>query len=166
MALVSRGKGPVGGGPVGQPEVSGHEGFLRHARFRWLKIALWSALVSVVIYLIADIRPQPNGGSWYGYATGTIGALLIVWLALLGIRKRAMTSGRWSLKAWTSAHVYLGLALIVIASLHTGFRFGWNVHTLAYALMLLVIASGVYGVVVYTILPAKLSTNREEMMQG
>jgi hypothetical protein len=139
---------------------------LRHARFRWLKIALWSALVSVVIYLIADIRPQPNGGSWYGYATGTIGALLIVWLALLGIRKRAMTSGRWSLKAWTSAHVYLGLALIVIASLHTGFRFGWNVHTLAYALMLLVIASGVYGVVVYTILPAKLSTNREEMTQG
>ena len=75
--------------------------------------------------------------------------LLILWLALLGIRKRAMTRGRWSLKAWTSAHVYLGLALIVIATLHTGFQFGWNVHTLAYVLMMLVIVSGIYGISVY-----------------
>ena len=143
-----------------------HEGFLRHARFRWLKVALWSSLGASVVYLLADIKPQPNGGSWYGYATGTIGAGLIVWLALLGIRKRVITPGKWSLKAWTSAHVYLGLALLVIATLHTGFRFGWNVHTLAYALMLLVIASGVYGVVVYTILPTALSANRAEMTQG
>ena len=81
--------------------------------------------------------------------SGTIGAGLIVWLALLGIRKRAMTRGRWSLKAWTSAHVYLGLSLIVIGTLHTGFQFGWNVHTLAYVLMMLVIVSGIYGISVY-----------------
>src|SRR5690606_23249337 len=104
--------------------------------------------------------------SWYGYALGTIATLLIVWLSLLGIRKRAMTRGAWSLKAWTSAHVYLGLALIVIATLHTGFQLGWNVHTLAWALMLLVIASGIYGICVYASLPALLSSNREEMTQA
>jgi len=76
-----------------------------------------------------------------------------------------MTRGAWSLKAWTSAHLYLWLALIVIATLHTGFEFGWNVHTLAYALMLLVIASGLFGVVVYSVLPAALSNNREQMTQ-
>lgn len=91
--------------------------------------------------------------------------LLILWLTLLGIRKRAMTPGRWSLKAWTSAHVYLGLSLIVIATLHTGFQFGWNVHTLAYALMMLVIVSGIYGISVYVAVPAALSNNREEMTQ-
>jgi hypothetical protein len=82
------------------------------------------------------------------------------------VRKRAMTPGRWSLKAWTSAHVYLGLSLIVIATLHTGFRFGWNVHTLAYALMMLVILSGIYGIAVYATLPQALSTNRREMTKG
>ena len=142
-----------------------HEGFLRHRRFRWLKRALVLSLIAVLAYALADVQPRPNGGNWLGYTLGTIGALLIVWLSLLGVRKRNMTRGAWSLKAWTSAHVYLGLALIVVATLHTGFQFGWNVHTLAYALMILVIASGVFGIVVYATLPAALSSNREEMTQ-
>ena len=142
-----------------------HEGFLRHRKFRWLKRAGALCLIAILAYALVDAEPRPNGGTWLGYTLGTLGAALIVWLALLGVRKRTMTRGAWSLKAWTSAHVYLGLALIVIATLHTGFEFGWNVHTLAYALMLLVIASGLFGVVVYAVLPAALSNNREEMTQ-
>lgn len=136
-----------------------HEGFLRHKRFRWLKIALVLSALAVLGYGLIDVQPRHNGGSWYGYTLGTIGVLLILWLTMLGVRKRAMTRGRWSLKAWTSAHVYLGLSLIVIATLHTGFQFGWNVHTLAYALMMLVILSGSYGIVVYAALPRELSDN-------
>jgi hypothetical protein len=145
---------------------SDHVGFLAHKRMRWLKVALALSLVAILGYALADVEPRPGGGTWYGYTLGTIGTLLIVWLALLGVRKRAMTPGRWSLKAWTSAHVYLGLSLIVIATLHTGFRFGWNVHTLAYALMMLVILSGIYGIAVYATLPQALSTNRREMTKG
>lgn len=145
---------------------SDHEGFLVHKRMRWLKVATVLCLAAIVAYAFIDVEPRPNGGTWYGYTLGTIGALLIVWLALLGIRKRRMNPGVWSLKAWTSAHVYLGLSLIVIATLHTGFQFGWNVHTLAYTLMMLVIASGVYGIVVYAVLPARLSNNRREMTKA
>lgn len=142
-----------------------HEGFLRHRQFRWLKRAMALCGVAILAYALADVQPRPNGGTWLGYTLGTIGTVLIVWLALIGLRKRTMTRGAWSLKAWTSAHVYLGLALIVIVTLHTGFQLGWNVHSLAYGLMMLVIASGLFGVMVYTILPAKLSSNREEMTQ-
>jgi len=84
---------------------------------------------------------------------------------MLGIRKRAIAPGRWSLKSWTSAHVYLGLALVVIGSLHTGFDLGWNIHTLAYVLMLLVIGSGVFGIAAYASLPQALSANRGETTQ-
>ncbi len=142
-----------------------HEGFLRYRRFRWLKRAAALCLVAILAYALVDAQPRPNGGSWLGYTLGTLGAGLIVWLALLGVRKRNMSRGSWSLKAWTSAHVYLGSTLIVIATLHTGFQFGWNVHTLAYALMILVIVSGIYGVTVYALLPAALSNNREEMTE-
>ncbi|HEX2724212.1 MAG TPA: hypothetical protein VHN20_00165, partial [Beijerinckiaceae bacterium] len=139
-----------------------HESFLRHKQFRWLKISLLACLMAIFGYALADVQPRPNGGSWYGYFLGTIATLLILWLAMIGVRKRAITSGRWSLKAWTSAHVYLGLSLVVIATLHTGFQFGWNVHTLAYALMMVVIASGIYGISVYAFLPKQLSDSSAE----
>ncbi len=156
--MASRG---IDRGEVG--DVAAHEGFLRYRRFRWLKVALGVSLFLILVYLFVDVQPRHNGGSWLGYLLGTIGLLLIVWLSLLGIRKRAITRGRWSLKAWTSAHVYLGLALIVIGTLHTGFQFGWNVHTVAYALMILVILSGIYGISVYAMLPQSLSDVRSEM---
>jgi len=142
-----------------------HESFLRHARWRWARIASIVAGIAILIYLIDDPKPRPEGDTVYGYTLGTIGALLILWLTALGIRKRRMSPGRWSLKAWVSAHVWLGLALLVIATLHTGFHFGWNVHTLAYVLMLGVIASGLFGVVAYATLPASLSENRGELTE-
>lgn len=135
---------------------------MRHGGFLFLKVSLILCAGVIVAYLIQDAKPRPSGGTPLGYALGTIGALLIVWLALLGVRKRAITAGHYSLKAWVSAHVYLGLSLLVVATLHTGFQFGWNVHTLAYGLMLLVIGSGAVGVWAYATLPSTLSNNRGE----
>jgi hypothetical protein len=143
-----------------------HEGFLVHRRMRWAKVATALCVVVIAAYFLIDVEPRHNGGTWYGYTLGTIGLLLIVWLSLLGVRKRKMTAGRWSLKAWTSAHVYLGLSLIVIGTLHTGFQLGWNVHTLAWALMMVVILSGLYGVVAYATLPVALSNNAREMTRA
>lgn len=143
-----------------------HSSFLGHRGFLWAKIALGLCLIVITSYFLVDVTPRHNGGSWYGYTLGTVGLLLILWLTLLGVRKRAMTRGSWSLKAWTSAHVYLGLSLMVIGTMHAGFQLGWNVHTLAWALMMLVILSGIWGVTAYATLPAALSDNREERTQA
>jgi hypothetical protein len=146
-------------------DVRKHEGFLRDGNFRWLWTALALCVVAIAAYLMIDAEPRPRGGTMYGYILGTIGALLIVWLSLFGIRKRAITNGVYSLKAWLSAHVYLGLSLLVIGTLHAGFHFGWNVHTLAYGLMVLVIVSGMFGASAYAVLPRELSANRGETTQ-
>jgi len=143
-----------------------HESFLRHRDFRWLKVGAGLTGLAVIGYAAIPAAPGPYGGTWFGYVLGTVGAGLIVWLALLGVRKRNMTPGRWSLKAWTSAHVWLGLALIVVATLHTGLRLGWNLATLAWLLMMLVIGSGVYGIAVYATLPAAIGRNRDELTQA
>lgn len=150
---------------TGRERASEHEGFLRYQSYKWLKIGLAISLVALLVYAFNDVQPKPNGGSIYGYITGTIGVALILWLTMLGVRKRAITPGRWSLKSWTSAHVYLGLSLIVIATLHTGFDLGWNVHTLAYVLMMIVIISGIFGIAAYASLPQALSANRGETTQ-
>lgn len=64
-----------------------------------------------------------------------------------------------TLQGWLSAHVYFGLALLVLVSLHSGFRFGLNVHTLAYLLVLAVLATGVYGVFAYLRYPRLITEN-------
>jgi hypothetical protein len=152
----------VAGGQTQRRKTAAHESFLRHGGFLFAKVAVALSVIVAAAYFLVDARPHRGGGTVVGYALGIIGALLIVWLALLGLRKRAITDGHYSLKAWVSAHVYLGLSLIVIATLHTGFHFGWNVHTLAYGLMLLVIGSGAIGVWAYVTLPSALSNNRGE----
>jgi hypothetical protein len=139
-----------------------HESFLRHARWRYLKAAAALCAVASIAYLWHDPLDGPNGGTWLGYTLGTLGALLIAWLAWLGVRKRQYASNLGTVRGWTSAHVYLGLALLVIATLHTGFQFGANLHTLAYVLMVLVIASGVVGIVVYARYPRLITDHRAQ----
>jgi len=102
---------------------------------------------------------KPYGGTWLGYTLGTIGAVLIVWLMFLGIRKRRYSSNVGTLQGWTSAHVYLGTSLIIVATLHCAFEFGWNIHTLAYVLMMLVIFSGFFGVYAYLRYPEQMTSN-------
>ncbi|MES2885741.1 MAG: hypothetical protein V4709_13105 [Pseudomonadota bacterium] len=138
-----------------------HTGFMRHRQFRWAKIALLLCAACIAAYVWHTPLDGPNGGSWLGYTLGGIAASLIVFLAWLGVRKRRYRSRFGTLKGWTSAHVYLGFALVVIATLHSGFQFGLNVHTLTYALMCLVVLSGIYGLVVYAKLPLESARLRQ-----
>ena len=139
-----------------------HRNILHFAQGRYLQVALALTLACITLYFTQrseDIQP-PNGGTWQGYVLGTIGAMLIVWLSLLGIRKRRYHSTLGTVQGWTSAHVYLGTALLIIATLHCAFQFGWNIHTLAYVLMALVIVSGFYGIYAYLQYPRLAAQNR------
>lgn len=137
-----------------------HVGILRYSKARFLWWALALIVLSALLYSTQGGLQPPNGGTWQGYVLGTAGALLIVWLALLGIRKRSYSSTTGSVPGWTSAHVYLGTALLVIATLHSAGQLGWNVHSLSYVLMFIVIVSGFYGIYTYVNYPQGIIENR------
>jgi hypothetical protein len=163
--------------------LSRHVSFLAYDNFRYLKIALAAVVAAIVLYVAVPPYGSRYGGGWAGYTLGTVGASLIVWLTWFGYKKRTYDPDRKyvqpheagaaeaahqaedpsRLARRLSAHVYLGLALLVIATLHTGFHFGWNIHTLAYSLMCVVIASGVYGIVAYARCPRQMTDNRENL---
>lgn len=138
-----------------------HDSILTYAKSRYL----WSSAMllggSLAAYIWHDPGGPPNGGTWLGYTLGTIGALLIVWLMFFGIRKRRYLNNVGTLRGWLSAHIYLGTSLILIVLLHAGFQLGWNIHTLAFVLMLIVIFSGFFGVYVYLRYPNLMTRNRE-----
>lgn len=137
-----------------------HESILAFRKRRYLWLALLITGLSIAAYWINDPQEPANGGTVVGYTLGTFGALLILWLSWFGVRKRRYASTMGTVQGWLSAHVYLGIALLVIVLLHSGFQFGYNVHTLAFVLMVLVIASGFFGVYVYLKYPQRLSENR------
>ena len=146
-----------------------HESFLiyRDLKFMWLAIAL--VLACILLYILHNPLGEPSGGSWLGYTLGCISAALVIWLAWFGVRKRQYALGTTRLKVWLSAHIYFGLALVVIATLHSGFQIGWNIHSAAYVLMLLTVLSGIFGVYIYARYPTLMTKNRaglslEEMM--
>lgn len=137
------------------------QSFLTHAKFLHLKLAVGLSLAAVVAYVLHDPIGRPGGGTWLGYTLGGIGAAIILLLLWYGVRKRRFHSSTGTVRGWLSAHVYLGLALIVVGTLHSGFQFGWNIHTLAWALMLGVILSGIYGIYAYRRYPALMTSDRE-----
>lgn len=127
---------------------------------RYLWAALTLTAICIIAYWLDDPQEPPNGGTLLGYVLGVLGALMIAWLTWFGVRKRDYLSGSGTVQGWLSAHVYFGLALLIVVLLHTGFQFGWNLHTLAFALMTLVIVSGLVGVFIYMRYPERLSENR------
>ena len=132
---------------------------LNYRKARHLKLALVLLTLSVAVYLSQGGIQPPNGGTWQGYLLGTVGALMILLLTFLGVKKRRYHSHRGTVLGWTSAHVYLGLAVIPVATLHSAGQLGWNVHTLAYALLCLVVISGILGLYLYRVYPTRMADN-------
>src|SRR5262245_24179606 len=121
-------RGPSAILPPGGVAVRHQDSILEYRAGFYLKLALGACVVSGALFAWqVPAGLQGYGGSWLGYTLGTIAALLILWLLALGVRKRNYRSRLGTVQGWTSAHVYLGASLLVIATLHTGFEFGWNV---------------------------------------
>lgn len=152
-----------------------------YKRFRYLKITSLIMALSVIAYLLhTPAMRESYGGTWLGYVLGIASALIAAVLQWYGIRKRCPASyreqgtkrhanqdklasrGGRSLQGWLSAHVYLGASLLVLATLHSGFQFGPDIHTLSYLLMIAVIGSGFYGVLAYLRFPRLITENMGE----
>jgi hypothetical protein len=136
---------------------------LEFRRYRYLKLAFALLLVSAGLYVwyrnvhFAMPGDKGYGGTPMGYALGTIAAILIVWLLWLGVRKRRYRTSQTSLQGWVSAHVYLGVATLFVALLHSGFEIGKNLHTLTLVLLAIVVISGIYGVLNYVRVPTEMT---------
>ncbi len=134
--------------------------YLAYEGYRWLKLTVLVLALAIAAYAFDRPAGGPSGGTWLGYTLGTIATACMLWLLWFGVRKRTYTTRGAPLRGWLSGHVYLGIALLVIVPLHSGFQFSWNVHTLAFGLMAATIATGMIGILFYDRVPARITRNR------
>lgn len=134
------------------------ENLLTLHKYRYLKWASTLNLLCLFLYFFQPASGGAFGSTFAGYTLGILGALIIVLLLLFGIRKRSYSSNLGTVKGWLSAHIYLGLSLILITTLHTGFQLSLNVQTLTYCLTLIVVLSGIWGVSSYLTQPSVINS--------
>ncbi len=102
-------------------------------------------------------REFPHGGSNWGLGYGIAGTLLILLLAFFGIRKRWYRSTFGTLEQWLQSHIYLGLLVLVVLIFHTGMRFNDRIAVTTLVLVIIVVASGVVGAILYVTVPRLLT---------
>lgn len=139
------------------------EGSLLNYKAYW-RASLLAGLALILSYIYFNRDVTPSGGTFIGLIYGAIGLVAIFLLLFLGVRKRWYTSRLGTVQGWTSAHVYLGLLTLLIIPMHAGFHFGWNVHSMAFALLVFTVLSGMVGVILYLLVPRWLTKSESGML--
>ncbi len=128
----------------------------------WFVATLAATLAAAAWYGLASARAGDllGGGSLPGLTLGVIGGLIIVFEMLLWPRKKYRAARVGRAKLWMKAHIWLGFLCLPLIVLHSGFR--WWSGSLSSVLMfafLLVIVSGIWGLVLQQFLPRVMFEN-------
>src|SRR6185436_19791058 len=124
---------------------------------RWRNLGLVFLIVAIAAYVRAASGDFPHGGSKAGIVFGALGLAAIFALLFFGVRKRDYKSRLGRLETWLHIHIYLGLLSFVLILLHSGFRFHDKVAISAFVVLILVVATGVWGALLYQRVPRLLS---------
>lgn len=138
------------------------ETFLNYRNWYFAKLAAIILAILTLLYFIDSPLGGRRGNTILGLALGVLAALGILYLTYFGMKKRSYVGSSGNLVSTLSAHVWLGLSLLLIVPLHSGFHLGLNIHSLTYLIMIIVIASGFFGAIAYRVLPQKLYSQRGE----
>jgi hypothetical protein len=126
---------------------------------RWI-IAITIATLATAAAYVAEWSAEgrmPGGSSRTGLVAGIAGGLIIVFELLLWPRKRVRSWRLGSAQSWLRAHIWLGVLALPLVLMHARLLFiGGLLNWALMTLFLLVIASGVWGLVMQQYLPRTL----------
>jgi hypothetical protein len=93
------------------------------------------------------------GGTPLGLTFGAISLGIFVFAVLLSLRKKIPLWRVGTVQRWLRAHIWLTLLTIPLVILHSGFRLGGPMTILLMAFYFIVMASGIYGLVLQHLMP-------------
>jgi hypothetical protein len=115
-------------------------------------LLLAASTAAYVVY--ARVSPEgPRGGSVPGMLFGIAGSLLMLFAGLLSLRKRFPKWRLGSAQFWLRGHLWLGLLSGPLILFHAGFRWGGLLEQIVLALALVIILSGIVGLVLQSLIP-------------
>ena len=136
-----------------------------HTHKNWLIASLGIFGVSMLLYVVYRVPPSgsPMGGTALGLAFGILGFAFMLFAALLGARKKVPVWRVGRAQTWMRGHLWLGLLSLPLIVLHSGFRYGHGLTAVLMTLLIIVVASGVFGAVLQHYMPQVIT--REVTME-
>ncbi len=121
----------------------------------WLVFTLVMGATATGLYVwyAQSWQGGPAGRTWPGMMFGIAGTLLMLFAGLLSARKKTIRIRWGSLAGWLKGHIWLGLLSVPLIFFHTAFRWGGLLEQILMGVFLVVILSGIVGVVLQNMLP-------------
>jgi hypothetical protein len=126
----------------------------------WIVFILAVSALSVFWYISIitatgwDARPTGSKGALFYF--GIAGGSICLFEFLLWPRKKFRAVRIGKAQTWMRAHIWLGLLAVPLLILHSGFYFQNLEATVLFILFLVVIASGVWGLLLQQFIPQKM----------
>jgi hypothetical protein len=115
--------------------------------------------VACVMYALG--RPTASaeamGGTPLGLGFGIAGFAFMIFAGLLGARKKVPVWRLGRAQSWMRGHLWLGLLSLPLILLHAGFRAGGPLTTVLLWLLVIVVASGIFGAALQHFMPATMT---------
>lgn len=126
-----------------------------HTHKAWLIASLVILGVATAVYVpyAASSPGGPSGGTAIGLAFGIIGSAFMVFSGLLAARKKVALWRVGRAQAWMRGHLWLGFLSLPLILFHAGFHSGGPLTTVLLVLVIVVVASGVFGAVLQHYIP-------------
>ncbi len=127
---------------------------------RWCFATIGCAFVASLIYGWFSFRSPRGltGGSAVGLWYGILGSALMVYAGLLCLHRKLPSWWRIGRRAtWLKGHIWLGSLSALLILFHSGFRWGGPVEFGLWIVLILILATGVLGLLLQNIVPRMLS---------
>jgi hypothetical protein len=130
-----------------------------HGQKAWFLLTVILAALTLGSYFwFAHTMPGGvTGGSIPGLLYGILGTLLMAFAGLLSAVRKFP---RWRLpprKWWLKGHIWLGLLSGLLIACHTGWSWGGTLEKVLWAVFLIVLITGMYGLALQQFLPRLLA---------
>jgi hypothetical protein len=121
----------------------------------WAIASLVILVASAAVYAVSARQSLqgPRGGSPIGLFFGVAGFGFMIFAALLGARKRVPVWRVGRAQAWMRGHLWLGLLSLPLIFFHGGFHFGGTLTEILMWLLIITVASGIFGATLQHYLP-------------
>ncbi len=122
---------------------------------KWLAASLIILGLASAVYVFysAPSPAGPSGGSALGLTFGIVGSAFMVFAGLLAARKKFPVWRLGRAQSWMRGHLWLGLLSLPMILFHGGFRFGGPLTSVLMVLLIIVVASGLFGAALQHYMP-------------